>query len=139
MPDTMLKALHILANLIFIVAQGVDTDIVPILQMKKTIRSSILLMVTELLSCWAKTWTQVTRILKPLLLTSPLCCFTKGKGPKGFERGGLFFFFSISKEDSPRKKFFTVGVEEDNFTLFVECDSSLWNQGPVVYQVLKME
>lgn len=51
MPDTMLKALHILANLIFIVAQGVDTDIVPILQMKKTIRSSILLMVTELLSC----------------------------------------------------------------------------------------
>lgn len=34
MPNTMWKALHILAHLILRVAQGVDTDIVPILLMK---------------------------------------------------------------------------------------------------------
>lgn len=31
------------------------------------------------------------------------------------------YFFSISKEDSPRKKVYGVGVKENDFTLFAEC------------------
>lgn len=49
-------------------------------------KSSILLKVTKLLCGWAKTWNWVSEI--------------------------LWHFFSISKEDSPRKKFYWIGVEK---------------------------